>query len=206
MKTVSKININKDYELGENNVLSTEICEKTQITLCDTKRVGFSHYYYWKNRMGGKYKYTTPFTVDKDGEIYQHYNSYYTSVLLRNKIIDSSNIYVSLVNEGRLIENNGKYYNLFGEKVDVEPFKCQWRSGELWAPYTKEQLEGVIELCSYLCKEHDIPFEAIRANTFYNYVEDFKGVAYKSNYNAMFKDINPSWYFGEFKKRLEENE
>lgn len=203
MKTVDEVAINKEYELGEGNILSTEPHEKSQITLCDTKRPGFRHYYYWKNRQNGGYKYTTPFTVDKDGSIYQHYSSHYLSVVMRNKIIDSSNIYISLVNEGRLVKNNGDHYNLLGEKVDVEPFRCEWRGGKLWAPYTKEQLEGVIELCEYLCNEHGITSQVMRSNTFFNYVEDFKGVAYKSNYNAMFKDINPSWYFGKFKKRIE---
>lgn len=200
---VKDIEIDEKFQLTEDNVLLIEPSEKQQITLCDTFRKGMGHYYYWLNRLDGKYKSTTPFTVDKNGTIYGHYDPSYTSVILGNKVLDTNNIYISLVNEGRLYEDNGKYFNWIGEEVDVEPFECRWRDSQLWSPYTYEQLKSVIKLCRYLCNEFSIDHKVMRSNTTYNYVDDYNGIAFKSNYGPMYKDINPSWFFSEFKKRIE---
>lgn len=203
---VDDIAIDKSLELSYNNILSADLNDKKQITLCDSKRKDLHHYRYWVNRLDGRYKATTPFTVDKDGSIYQHYNSYYTSFILGNKILDSRNIYITLVNESWVEPTSGGYENWVGELIDEEPFECEWRRKDYWAPYTKEQFESVIELCKYLCNEHNIPKKTVSGNTFFNYVDDFTGIAYKSNYNPIYKDINPSWYFKDFKKEIEENE
>lgn len=205
MEMVKKLEIDETCQLYHTNYVNTQF-DKKQIVLCDTHRKGFLHYRYWLDRLDGRYKATTPFTVDKDGKIYKHYDPKYMSAIMGNKAVDMKNIYISLVNMGWLKENDGKFYNWIGDEFEDTPFRCEWRSKYFWDPYTKEQIDSVIELCSYLCNEHGIPFSCMRSNTIFNYASDFEGVTYKSNHGSMFTDINPSWDFKGFKNKLEGNE
>lgn len=193
------------YELSDENILVTDHCQKSQIVLCDTHRKGMLHYDYWINRLNGKYKITTPFTIDKDGTIYHHYNSYYGSANLGNKEVDCRNIYISLVNEGWLFEDeDGQMKNWIGDVYEGDDYlECSWRNKNYWVPYTEAQFESVVELCSYLSIEHNISLKTLETNTIYNYVADFNGITYKSNYNKVYTDINPSWFFKDFKNKLE---
>jgi len=75
------------YLLDEKNYYTTEF-EKRQIVLANTFSEKDRHIIGWKKRMGGEYKKTSPFTVFRDGTIYQHYTPTKYSDFLGNKSVD----------------------------------------------------------------------------------------------------------------------
>ena len=92
---------NEKYTLDEKNYHSTEF-EKRQIVLGNTFSEKNKHIDGWKSRMGGEYKKTSPFTVFRNGDIYQHYESTKYSDFLGNKSIDKKVIVILLENQGWL--------------------------------------------------------------------------------------------------------
>ena len=73
--------INKEkYILGESHYVNEEH-KKTKIILTNSLTPDMRFFEGWKLRRNGKYKKVTPYTVDKDGTIYQHFNSKYYHIM-----------------------------------------------------------------------------------------------------------------------------
>jgi len=192
------------YPLTENNYY-TETYNKQQILLCHSGRSGMLHYGTWLYRHNGKYKKTTPYTIDKDGKIYKHYDPKYYSNILNNSF-DKMIIPITLVNEGYLFLDPMKNQffdwlnNVYDDKKNVEIKK--WRKHAFWVKYSNEQLSSLIYLLNELCNEFGIPKEIIPHNVYDEDVDLFKGIVFKSNYIQECCDINPTFNIDEFKNIL----
>ena len=195
------------YLLDEKNYYTTEF-EKRQIVLANTFSEKDKHIIGWKKRMGGEYKKTSPFTVFRDGTIYQHYTPTKYSDFLGNKSVDKKIIVVLMENQGWLEKDliNESYFNwvgnIYNRKKSV--FEKRWRGFTFWDSYTNKQMESCVDLIKHLCDTYNIPKKCVGHNTFIDGIEYFEGIVYRSNYYKESTDLNPSWDFNKFKKLIEE--
>jgi len=194
----------KEYALSSNNFVSEETI-KSKIVLLNTFNSGMNHYVGWHNRIGGEYKRTTTYTIDKFGTVYQHFNPKYYSRLLDKKV-DREIISISLVNYGYLIKDTKKnlYLNWFSDIYSNEDvFEKRWRGYKYWEPYSNEQFTSAIELINKLCLEYNINKKVLSHNTKIDFPNNHNGVMYRSNFDKHYSDLSPAWDFMLFKEIIE---
>lgn len=202
-----KIN-NKTYKLTPNNYIERHH-SKQQIVLGNSFSEHMNHVNGWKTRNGGKYKRTSTYTIDINGNVFQHYPSEYYSHYFDITGIDEHIITILIENEGWLVKDidNDEHINyvgnIYNRKDDV--VEKPWRGQKLWAPYTKTQLNSAVKLCKYLCNTFGIPQETVSHNTKFEGVHEFTGVVYKSNFDKYYSDLSPAWDYVDFKNKLETN-
>lgn len=197
---------NEEYRFTDNNYYNT-ICSKSQIVLCNSLSDNIDYTNRWINRMEGFNKRTTPFSIDINGIIYKHYEPHFHSNVIGDEKIDRHLIGITLINEGYLTKNENKnvFVNWIGDiyKRRGKVFTKIWREKEYWAPYTKKQLDSLINLCLYLCDEYDIEKEFIGHNTVLFSPEDFRGILCRSNYSKFYFDVSPSFDFKYFNNKIQ---
>jgi N-acetyl-anhydromuramyl-L-alanine amidase AmpD len=190
------------YTLGEDNYIQQEFT-KRQIVIGSTGRKDMLHYGSWTYRHNGKYKKTSTFTIDKQGNIFQHYDPKYYSKFL-GKVQDKASISISLVNEGwlDLDSMHGRYIDWLGNiyNKDEEVVTKKWRHHLYWVAYTKEQIESLKSLVTYLTEEYNVPKNVITHNAHYEDVDLFDGIVYRSNYLEEVSDVTPAFNIAELKK------
>ena len=195
------------YILSENNYYPTEF-EKRQIILANTFSEKDSHIKGWGTRMSGEYKKTSPFTIFRNGDVAQHYDSTKYSDFLGSKSIDKKVIVILLENQGWLEKDllKDSYFNWVGNiyKRRTSVYEKRWRGFIYWDSYTNKQITSTVELVKHLCELHNIPKKCVSHNTFIDGVEYFEGIVYRSNYYKESTDLNPSWDFKNFKKLIED--
>ena len=157
----------KTYKLTNKNYYKKSF-KKTQIVIGHNSRKDMRHVESWVNRRNGEYKKTSPFTIAKDGTIYQHYDPKYYSDFLGHEQ-DKGNISITLVNEGwlRLTDMNvfvdwlGHTYSRESELIEKS-----WRNKKYWKKYTNKQFESLKYLIDYLCIKFELPKEIIHNNAY----------------------------------------
>lgn len=198
----------KTHRLGTNNFIPIKT-EKKRIVIGNTFNTDMRHVIGWKTRLNGYYKKTASFTIAKDGTVFKHFNPDFYSHFYKSHDTNSKTITILIENEGWLIKDeNNQFINLLGHiyKEPSEVYEKKWRSFHYWAPYTKEQLNAAVELVEELCREYKISPVAIIHNTKIDIYDSPFGVFYKSNLEPHYTDVNPNWYFEEFKTTLERYE
>ena len=206
MSLLENVKINKkDYKVNDINFYD-KVYQKRQIVLGNTFSNNMNHYIGWMCRQGGDYKRTAPYTIDKYGEIFEHFDPQYYSDFTNVKVADKHIIPVLLENEGYLISDIKKgntFYDYLGrEYKGGEIITKKWRTHEYWVPYTNEQLESAVNLVKYLLGEFDIEPNVVGHNTKFDDIYNYNGVCYRSNYNKIYTDINPTWDFNKFKEKI----
>ena len=199
-----KINT-ESYRLTNENFHQIE-CKKTQIVVGHTFNSGMNHYVGWTKRLNGKYKATANFTIDVDGEIYQHFDPKYFSEFINIKGANEGIISIVLVNEGWLekVDLENKYITICGNQLEINSvIERRWRNQKFWAPYSDKQMESLIKLIRYLCEKYDIYMKTVGHNTKVESILDYEGSVFKSNFNKEFTDLSPAFDFIEFKNNLE---
>ena len=58
-------------------------------------------------------------------------------------------------------------------------------------------------MVDYLCDKFEIPKHCVGHNTFIDGIENFEGIAYRSNYDKENTDLSPAWDFKKFKNKIE---
>ena len=197
---------NKTYSLDKNNYYRSNN-KKTQIVIGHTLSKDMSFFNGWTKRLNGKYKKTTPFTIDLSGEIYNHYSPKYHSDFLGFDPYDLKTIPILLVNEGWLIKDiiNNRYIDWVGNIYDREDkvVERRWRSHTYWAPYPQKQIDSLVELVNDLCKEFKIEKKVVEHNTQVYDINKFEGIVFKSNYNKDTTDLSPAMNYNVFKQIIE---
>jgi len=122
--------------------------------------------------------------------------------------INRNGIIISLENLGWLNKEPLKdyYINWIGDIYKGKVYEKKWRDYFFWEPYTEIQTEKTIELCKKIFSEMSIKPQFIGHNTKINGIEKYEGVVSRSNYDIMYTDINPSFNFEYFLKKLENEE
>lgn len=198
---------NESYQLTDKNY-HKEKFDKELIILGNTFNSGMLHYNGWLTRVGGNYTKTSMYTVDRKGNVYQHFDDKYYSDFVGSKFIDKKSITITLENLGRLDKDilKDRYIDWIGNiyKRRVNVFEKSWRGFRYWEPYTQKQIKETINLITYLCDKHNINKKVVSHNTKVDGIESFSGVAYRSNFFKECTDLNPSFDFRKFKNKIVE--
>jgi N-acetyl-anhydromuramyl-L-alanine amidase AmpD len=180
--------------------------EKKQIILAESKRNIKDYINSLKYRYNKKNPYLPNFIISKNGEIFKIMSEEKYSEFIRIKDVDKNSIIIVLENLGCLKKNplENCYINWIGDIYKgVKVFEKNWRDEIFWDTYTNEQMTSLVNLVNIICKEFNIPKDTIGHNVKSEEVSSFKGVVSKSNYDTLFKDVNPSFDFKFLEKQLQ---
>jgi hypothetical protein len=180
--------------------------DKRQIILYHSSRIAEEYLTSLKYRGNGKYEKIPNFFIDKEGKILELLKPEETSKLFNNNIIDNNSITICLENLGWLEKEplkNG-YINWIGSIYKGKPYEKKWRDFIFWDTYTKEQTDATIFLCKKLITEFNIEKKFVGHNTKINGVEKINGILTRSNFFLDPTDLNPSFDFEYFLKKIED--
>jgi len=174
--------------------------KKTQILLYDTQRRFDEFIMKLKYRQNGKYDDIPHFIVLKNGDIFQIFDTKFSSNIFDNPDIDKKIIKIALENLGWLTKNTitGVLNNWINDKYRADPFVKKWRDYFFWDRYSKDQMESLANLCRELCEKNKIPLQSVPSHGYIESVSKFKGIVCKSNFLNIYTDINPSFDFNIF--------
>lgn len=179
--------------------------KKKQIILCHTSREVGEYLASLKFRYNSNYKKIPNFVVNRDGKVLRLISEYEYSNFFPEEVINQNSIIICLENLGWLekkqLTNN--YINWIGSIYNKEVFEKKWRDYFFWQPYTEKQFESTVELCLSLINDFKIDKKFIGHNTKVEGVENFNGITTRSNYDKNFTDLNPSFDFEKFLKKIE---
>lgn len=180
--------------------------KKKQIVLLHTSRKIIDYLNAIKNRHNGKYDKIPNFVIDKEGKILELLNPDFTSNIFNSKTIDNKIITISFENLGWLEKEPLKnhYINWIGNIYNGKVFEKHWRDYIFWDSYTKEQIDSAIFLCKKLIKDYKIENKFVGHNTKINGIGSFSGIVSRSNYFTEKTDLNPSFDFEHFLKKIED--
>jgi N-acetyl-anhydromuramyl-L-alanine amidase AmpD len=179
--------------------------KKKQIILCHTSREVEEYLASLKFRYNSKYDKIPNYVITKNGTILQllpndgHTNFFTEDNINRNAIV------VCLENLGWLEKKPlTTYYINWKESIyNQQVYEKKWRDFFFWEPYTTSQIEKTAELCNNLMVELRINKSCVTHNTRIEGIENFEGVVSRSNFNAKYTDLNPSFNFETFTKLIE---
>ena len=193
MLNFKKIDILKQKDLN----IVRKRSKKSQILLYDTQRRNKDFVMKLKHRRNGKYDDIPHFIITKLGEVYEVFNTNYSSKTFGDEKIDKKQIKIAIENLGWLQRNSitGVFFNWIGDAFRGEPHIKNWREYYHWDIYTDPQKEAIVELCEFLCIKHDIPYNAVKSQAYTTNINKFKGIVSKSNFQTIYVDTNPSFDF-----------
>lgn len=142
------------------------------------------------------------FSIDKSGEIYQHFDINFYSNFSKNSQ-SKKQITISLENKGYLTFNGEQFFDFLSNIYHNKPYKRKWKDFEYWDNYTEKQLSSLVELCNFLTSVTNITRNVKQSNVFQSNIDEFEGICYRSNFNKKIYDVYPSWYFKQFKNLIE---
>jgi N-acetyl-anhydromuramyl-L-alanine amidase AmpD len=177
---------------------------KKQILLTHTSRNIRDYVMGLKHRYNGNYKKLPHYIISREGVINQLLpdNSY--SDYMKVKSYNKSTIIISLENLGWLRKNplQGGYINWIGNIYKDRIYERKWRGYFFWQPYTEDQLDSLSKLIKKLTNDFNIPETFIGHNVKVEKIEKFQGIATYSNYETDRTDLNPSFNFEKFIKKI----
>ncbi|MFW6243350.1 MAG: N-acetylmuramoyl-L-alanine amidase [bacterium] len=198
------IKIDKDtHWVKEENTIKTKK-QKKQIIIGFSLREGHKHLTRLYHKDFGKSKEWNTFTITRDGEIFQHFDTQKSSDYIGVKEYDEKSISIVLENMGCLnnIDNN-TYVNWLNEKCNINRVvNKNWMGYKYWEKFNDTQIMNTIELCKQLCDQFDIPKQCIEFNHYNESVNKFNGIVFKSNYIEDSGSINPLFNISVFNKNL----
>ncbi len=171
-------------------LISKDICVKKRIILVDSEFLVLNEYY---NSFGLVDK-APNVTIDRDGLIYEHTPSIYTTKYYKDKVLNSSSIIISLMNAGKLSQKDNTYVNWLNQKVDNNVTEFLWRKCKFWEPYTKLQVDSLYNLCKYYHSIYNFPFEmSYEDGMTYEGAFDRFGIVTESNLFKESTQLNPTF-------------
>lgn len=191
------------YKLSENNYFKKEYTKK-QIVVGHTGRKDMYHYSSWINRHNGGYKKSAAFTIDREGNIYQHYDPKFYSEFISLYDMAPFTIPITLTNVGWVQKDNinDRYYDWLGHNYILEDDDIvikKWRNKDYWVKYTDKQLKSLRNLTDKLCQDFNIKNDCIGHTVFNEDVDIYEGITFKSNYYQEVTDISPAFDMEIFK-------
>lgn len=193
----------KTYSINEVNRYKTQSI-KTQIVLASSLRKENYHITRLQHKDFGKTKKWNTYTIDRNGNIFQHYDDKYHSDFLGIKEVDKQSISIVMENMGCLFQTSkGKYINWINEVCDEKDMtEKSWLGYNYWEKYTDKQINSVSKLCKLLCDKYNIPKICIDFHHYHKDTLKFKGIVFRSNYIEDSNDINPLFDIEKFNKLL----
>ena len=146
----------KTYKLKNTNY-HQKTFDKHQIVIGNSFANNLDHVTGWKNRLGGEYTKTSTYSIDRKGNIYQHYDPKYYSDFIGIKKVDKKIISITLENMGWLVKDliKDKYIDWVGNiyKRRAKVIEQRWRGFSYWDPYTSQQVKSCVNLIKFLCEK-----------------------------------------------------
>ncbi len=198
------MNIDKTtYAINEINRYKVK-SPKSQIVISNSLRKNNHHIVHLLHKELGRTKCWNTFTINREGNVFQHYDPEYHTDFLKKKIADKHIISIVLENMGVLFKTeDGKFINWINEECDEEfAVEKKWLGYTYWEKYTDKQLESLSKLCDFLCDEYNIPKELIEFQHYHKDIHKFRGVAFRSNHIQDSSDLNPMFNLKNFSKLL----
>lgn len=185
-----------NVDILDNLIIKKRKTKKTQILLYDTKRRSDDFINMLKYRRNGKYEGAPHFVISKNGQVYQIFNTDYSSTTFDTPK-DKGIIKIAIENLGWLNKNTitGIHYNWIGDPYRLTPLLKNWRNYFWWDKYTEEQFKSISLLTNDLCEKHNIFKQVVPSQGYFKNASNFKGIVCKSNFSDIYKDINPSFNF-----------
>lgn len=177
-----------------------KVSKKKQILLYDTQRRSNDYIMKLRYRNNEKYDDIPHYLITKTGIIYKIFNPKYSSKTFGDQITDRKQIKIALENLGWLKKNTitGVLNNWIDDPYRLEPFIQKWRGYFFWDMYPNDQIISLVKLCKDLCLEHEIPYQTVPSQGFFENATKFNGIVCKSNFQTIYTDINPSFDLKKF--------
>lgn len=194
---------NKKYAVKEHNRHKTKSV-KTQIVIATSLRKDSYHITRLSHKEFGNTKKWNTYTINRNGTVFQHFDTKYHSDFLGIKEADKQSVSIVLENMGCLFKSpSGKYINWLNEVCDEENvINKKWLGYNYWEKFTKEQVETLVLLCREICETHNIPKVCVDFHHYHKDMLKFRGIVFKSNYIEDSSDINPLFNIPEFNEML----
>jgi N-acetyl-anhydromuramyl-L-alanine amidase AmpD len=179
--------------------------DKTQIILVHTSRKIEEYLTSLKYRHNGNYNKIPHYVISREGRIIQLLDDQDYSEFFNDPTYDNRSIVISLENLGWLEKEplSNQYVNWIGDIYNGVVYEKKWRDYFFWQPYTEEQINSAVELTKKIFEGTSIKKSVIGHNTKINGIEKFEGVVTRSNYDSESTDVNPSFDFEIFLKKIE---
>ena len=180
--------------------------KKTQIVLVHTSRNHKDYLLSLIYRFNGKNPKLPHYLINREGKIYQILSNSEYSKYFSEENINKQSIIISLENLGWLEKEplTKQYVNWIGDIYNGVVYEKKWRDYFFWQPYTEEQINSTVELTKKIFEENSIKKSVIGHNTKINGIEKFEGIVTRSNYFTETTDLNPSFDFEYFLKKIED--
>ena len=176
--------------------------KKSQIFLYDTGRRVDDYLTKLRYRNNEEYEDIPHYIITKSGNVINLFDPNHSSKTFGNPTVDRRMVKIALENLGWLNKNTitGVLHNWIGDPYRSEPYIKKWRNHYFWDPYSEEQFRSLVNLCSKICKEHNIPYQTVPSQGYLSNARKFTGIVCKSNFLNIYTDINPSFNFNIFYK------
>lgn len=178
---------------------------KTQIILSHTSREVEQYLASLKFRYNGSFDRVPHFVITRGGDVLQllpetGFNNFFTK-----ESINQNSVVISLENLGWLEKKplSNHYINWIGSIYKEEVYEKKWRDFFFWQPYTKTQVDSLVNLCYQLTDSLQIERRSIGHNTKIDGITKWNGIISRSNIDSRFTDLNPSFNFENFTKFFE---
>jgi N-acetyl-anhydromuramyl-L-alanine amidase AmpD len=179
--------------------------KKKQIILCHSSREIGEYLTSLKFRYNSRYDKIPNYIITKKSEVLQllpetsHTNFFDEENINRNAII------ICLENLGWLEKKplTNYYINWKGSIYNQQVYEKKWRDFFFWDPYPTSQTETTADLCSYLIETLNIKKQCVGHNTKVDGVVNYEGIVTRSNFDTRFTDLNPSFNFKNFTKKIQ---
>jgi len=188
--------INEDYWVGEKQ-RSKKTSTKHQILLCHTSCTINDYFTMISTRYAGKYNKSFTYTIDLNGQIYQHFSPLHYSNLLNDPQIDPQIISIGLENVGQLMgkSDGDDFFDWKGAIYKGKVHGKLWRNHHSWAEYSAKQTESMLWLIKVIINAHHIEPNFSGNNLPLLGVKKFNGVLTRSNYHKFYYDLSPAMDF-----------
>ena len=179
--------------------------KKTQIILCHTSREVEEYLASLNFRYNSKYDKIPNYVITREGKVLQLLSDQGYGNFFDDHITNKLSIFVMLENLGWLEKKplSNHYINWKGSIYNEQVYEKKWRDFYFWQPYTPQQIKMSAELCKHLTETLQIEKTCVGHNTKVDGIENFEGICSRSNYDANYTDLNPSFNFETFIKFLE---
>ena len=179
---------------------------KKQIILIHSSRYSEEYITSLKYRHNESYNKIPNYFIDQEGKIVKLLEDKEYSKFFNKNDLNKNAIFVCLENLGWLEKQplkNG-YINWIGNIYKGKVYEKKWRDYIFWDPYTEEQTNSTLFLCKKLIAQMNIENKFVGHNTKINGAEKFFGVLTRSNFFTETTDLNPSFNFEYFLKKIED--
>ncbi len=203
--TAVAIKTNKtDFKVPESLYIQT-VTPKRKICLMDTLMRGMDHIERLMIREDDNTRKTPTYTIDENGEIFEHFDPKYYSEMFNDEIQDKTTINIAFVNLGWLSYDivTDSFINWYSVTIPKDRvFEKPFGEYNYWCNYTTKQINSAIKLCHYLCDEFHIKKEF--SNTFFKMdnTEKFQGILTRRNITSDYFDVNPAFQIKKFAKEF----